>query len=759
MGNKDDKFSFEKDPGKLKETSNDLDFTFSDIPVLGVKKETKNAFSFDAIPEESTPLVSTPLNTAQESQETQNNINNLQEQTIPVQTSTSKKKNKILFLIIIIVVLLLGAGVYVFLLYNNNEELPDIAIKKSFKHLTEEEKKELAAKKLKEKVTAIISSAENLYNTKKYKKAEKVYKQAIQLAPTNAKALTGIGFSLKQLKDFENAKKAFSKAISNKAPLEAYIELSTILEQENKYEKKCKVLEKAIKEYPKNIFLSLDLAEAYKNAGDTEKALEIYKNIPKKDMTQDSLMIYAELISITSKEKAIQIYLYLGKKYLTFQAYQKASKLADSPNSKIQIFTQAVEAFSNAPSDIKTTYLENAKYLKLKALMEADEKEEAAEIINNFDYLRLNKEYREELINIAIKVNYPKLEEFVLKFLKLFPNDINLQIKIQDNLIKTQKTAFLLKIYSDYWTEDPNSPLANFLRGKAVRTNPAISKKYYKKAIRLKSDFSQARIELGKIYINEKKWKEAENLFEFSINMDKNNNELHFFYALVSLKNGKGPIAIKHYADFLNNLKLSPAEIALKLLPLAFLLPTPEKTDALLHILEQNSTDKEQYKILVAKRFLIFPSKETDAFNYKNPRGQLREYCILNLLRQGKIRNVLMMPTPKDEFPEFWKVFLARRKNMKTWEPMAKTLLNKHKHDEDITIKIISKLWLGQLTPQAIEEKLSNIPYLQQPLMLFLLADEYKKLNNRPKSTIRYRKALAYGRNIYSDVIKYFMKH
>ena len=759
MGKNDDKFSFDKDPGKLKETSNDLDFTFSDIPVLGVKKETKDAFSFDDAMDEQAPLVSF------EPKAQSTNFQNLdenQEQETPFNKQKTKKstaKKKKLILIIVVANIILIAGVIAYLMYFPSEKLQNISIKKNTKSLSEKEKKELEAKKRKEKVNKIIASAENKYNTKKYKKAIEVYQEAIALDPKNPKALTGLGFCFKQLKDFKKSEKAFSKAIGGDAPLDAFIELSTIYENQNKFEEKYKVLEKAIKKFPKKAFLSLDLAETYKNAGEIEKALALYKTIPKKEMNQESLMAYAELTAGTSKSKSIQIYIYIGNKYLNFMAFKKASQQTNSPSEKINIFDQAVKTFTSAPSDIKVSYLETAKFYKLEALINNKNNEEAAKMFSDFDYLRLDKQYLEQIIDLAIASDYKKQKELVLKFLKLFPNDFDMHIRIQNKLISTQKSSFLLNIYSDYWTQDPNSPLANFLRGKAIRTNPQLAKKYYQKAIRLKSDFSQARIELGKIYINEKKWKEAENLFEFSINIDKKNHELHFYYALASFKNGKGPIAIKEYADFLNNLNLSPQVIALKLLPLAFLLPTPEKTDALLHTLEQNPKYLKQYKILKAKRYLIFPEKNTDAFNVKNPRGQLREYCILNLLRQGKIRQVLMMQTPKDEFPEFWKIFIARRKNMKTWRPMAKKFLEKHKNDTKLTQKVIMKLWLGELTPQIIENKLSTIPYAQKPLMLFILAEEYKNLNNTPKSKIRYRKALACGRNIYTDVIKYFMKH
>ena len=765
--NDDDSFSFDKDPGKLKETSDDLEFTFSDIPVLGVKKETKDAFSFDSVNNEQGPAAVQETVLSETAYDIEDEVDELLrgsdtiDENIELQPAAGAKsaRKKIIIAAVLLVVLAV-IGVTAFLLLGKKSDNDKVNLSPSGKQLTEKERKELELKKLKEKVDSLLKKADSYLDSKTPEKAEKIYKEVIELDPKSAAAYYGLGLYYLQLHKNKEAVKYLNLSLkTGKAPKDAFLKLSDLYLKEKNWDKRCEILETAVKAYPKEYYFAMDYADSLALAGEKDKALEVYKKIPRKVMDQNALMKFASLIENFSKEDAVEIYKYAGNKFLVFDAFKNAADLTGDPMQKAKIFAEAADAFSHAPQDIKVAFLDNTLFLKLQALAEAGENDKAAETLEAIDLLRLNKEFLKKLVPLASQIQYKKLSDFVMKLLKVFPEDMELHLANQQYLIKHEPPKFVLDLYSEYWTKASDTPLANFLRGKAVQYSPKIAKKYFSAAIRLKSDFSQARIELGKIFMNERKWKEAEKLFAYSLKLDPKNKKLHYYHALAALKTGVQPQAIEKYAEFLKTTDLSEEDQAIELMPLAFMLPDAEMVDKLLLKLQNSKKYSRQYKLFKARRFLAYKGKSEDVFSGTPLRGEFRELYMLDLMRNGKLKKILMMPTPKEEFPEFWKIFIMRRNNMKAWRNLAEEFLKKHKNDSDITKKLIVKLWLGQIDNPSAEKKLNVVPFEQEPLLLFMIADEYKRKKNRPKSTIRYRKALAYGRNIYTDVIEFFMKH
>ena len=138
--------------------------------------------------------------------------------------------------------------------------------------------------------------------------------------------------------------------------------------------------------------------------------------------------------------------------------------------------------------------------------------------------------------------------------------------------------------------------------------------------------------------------------------------------------------------------------------------------------------------------------------------GELRQYSMLNKLAAGKEKEVLMMPTPKEEFPDFWKVFIARSRNFKNWEKNAKKLYEKNKTNPNPTIKIITDIWLNKIKLKDAETMLDRIPFEDEALFYMILAEEYLRLGKRLKANIKYRRAKTCGQNIYSGVIDYYSR-
>jgi type IV pilus assembly protein PilF len=95
------------------------------------------------------------------------------------------------------------------------------------------------------------------YNKKEYRLAEKYYRESLDLKPKFIYALRGLGLTYTAMGKFDDA---------------------------------AKVLESAIKEYPKAALLYLDLGRLYKKSGDNEKALTAYQKViglaPESDLAE-----------------------------------------------------------------------------------------------------------------------------------------------------------------------------------------------------------------------------------------------------------------------------------------------------------------------------------------------------------------------------------------------------------------------------------------------------------------------------------------
>lgn len=747
-------FSFDNDPGKMNEID-DVDFTFSDIPILGSEKDKKESFSFDQLPDgEDASIASFEALLQETPDDTDEDVQS--RTTIGIDRVKSgrkaKEKKKLIKKIIIasaavVVLLMIAGGVYL-ILANAAAKAKEKAAQ-----LTPAQKQELKVKLLKEEIAQIIVDGEKKFKAGKTQESLDIYESVLTLDSTNPIAFTSIAKCYQSLGDNKKAQEYYKLALDDKrVDAKPFVALAQILNKENNLSSVIELLQKGVLKFPEEKSLLIPLADAYYASGDENEALETYKKIPKASLQKKSLKSYAKLMQAESETDAKKLFVYIANKFRDFDAYCSAADLSSDNDGKIQILGDAVAALKNSSN------LDNAKFMLATVLVDNDENSKALELINEINVKKLDVKYCESLLGLAQKASEKDVDIKVLlkKLLAGHPKDLLLLIEIQQQLLESHGAKVVLTIFGDWWNKNQNNAIANFLYGNAFGSS-SYGKKYFKKAVSINPKLYQANMALGKIAMNEKSWLEAEKAFLACFKSSKFSNEAHAYYALARLKNGKKSIAIDEYSAFLDTQGVAPSSKAVKLIPLALLLSSSTRADAYLSIIKSDPSLRKEYKKFVAKKELMFGGNNSAIFTGKKE-GEFRKYYILYMLSKGKSKEILLMPTPPEEFPEFWKVFIAREKNLKMWKKGAQLLFEKNKNSSNITLKIILRLWLGKITIKEAEEKFSRIPFEEEALFYLILAEEYKRKGMKTKAKMKFIRAKKLDRNIYSSVVDYYSK-
>lgn len=755
MADNNDSFSFDNDPGKLTD-KDDQDFNFSDIPILGDDKNKKESFSFDELPDnedESIASFEALLKDSPESSE-DGEYDDETRTEIEIERATlerkARKKKRLMINLAIagvaVFVLCLIIGMVLFFMDQAAKRAAEEA-----KKLTPAEKRALEIKRQQEKIQNMIKDANSKLASGSFAEAEPKYREILKIDKTNPGALTGLGMCFKAQGNIPQAEKTFREAIENqKADGKPYSGLAEIMFNRKQYSEVIELLENVVDKFPDEKNILIPLADSYNLTQDNLKALETYKKISKSDLQKTSLLAFAKLMTLESKKDAKQLYLYTANKFKDFDCYMKAAKLAEEKDDKIQILTDAVAALKEDPKASN-----NAKFALAEAILEFEDAGKTAEILGQIQVENLKPEYSKRLLGLANKAGIEDLKPLCTSLLKARPNDFELQKTVQRQLLVTEGPATVLELYSEWKNQNSESPIANYLYAKSLGYSTD-AKKYYRKALELDPKFFQASMELGKIAMDEKNWQEAEKAFAYCAENMQDDKNSKYLFALVRIKNGKGKKALAEYSKFLDSKDLTDGQKAAELVSLALLLPDSKVADKYINILGADPAFKEEYKMNKAKKHLLFNLKAPDSIFKGARKGDFRQYKMLNMLANGKEAAVLKMPTPREEFPEFWKVFLSRRKNYSTWKNLAEKLYEKNKNSEDPTIKIITGLWLDKIKLADAEKMFNRIPFDKEALFYFILAEEYRRNKRYPKAKIRYRKAQSCGPNVYSGVINHY---
>ena len=272
------------------------------------------------------------------------------------------------------------------------------------------------------------------FNLKNYIKSEELFKKAISLNNDNHQIFNGYGVLLKELNRDEEAAEKFYKSIEIKNDyLSAYLNLFQIYKKYNNQEEMLKIIDKIILIKPNfpimyhekaSILQDLEKFDEAINSieavfeyekDSTENYLKLYDIYKKKEFSDKCEEISKIVINILEKKieidhKNSDLYFDLGMSYQKFgklELSKKYLKLAIKldPSKEIYYFRLA------------ETHEEMKEFINAKENFEQAIKINSLSVASNISYAMLIKNEFEEL---------KEAKKIILKFDKLFPNNINI---------------------------------------------------------------------------------------------------------------------------------------------------------------------------------------------------------------------------------------------------------------------------------------------------------------------------------------------
>lgn len=829
-----DKMSFDNDPGKLDQDNDDLNFTFSNIPLLGSEKDQNDAFSFDSPDKDKDPSLASfeallheqpkadgeqvddensDMDHASDSDFGMNDVyedlpDDLDE-SINDATAQSHfdvervkslrrakriRKNLKRFAYIGSAALILGGLVFFVVFFltpssRNNDGKP----------LTPKQLAAAKAARQKERLDALMVSADKLFDDGKYDAASSKYQEVLDTDDARCAAHFGLGKCFESGNDLEEAKKEYQRAIKlNPDSPAPFQRLANALAQDDKMEAK-KVLLKGVAKFPEDEELLLTLANICYETGDAGKALETFKKMDASNLDLKDIRTFSSLLEVESKEDAKKLLISGAKKFKNLSLYMSAGQLAKDNDDRIAILLDAEKEMSEDQKHIDTLV-----YRIAKAYADDDQTENSLTYLKKIRIEKLDKDLyasvfklvrdsgfslKEAIVIENVKTptgaKNPEILALVLHILEVAPKRIAIQILVLNELLAVMSREDVVGVYRDLFFMKKADPTACFLFATALKNDAALdaATKHYVMAVGYKPDFYEALLALSDIRMLMRQWAKAAISLRKCIKLKPQAIAPREILTRAEVMLGKGDEALEQYALFLNTKGLSASQKVLELTKLAMLLPTPSKVDKYLTRLKLYPEQSRNYKELEAKRKMIFGGARDSDFSSAR-KGLFRQYRIIHMLSQGKFREVLNLHTPKDEFPDFWKVYVMLKKRIikrKAYqpplskeeqakattptEPVAKKkkgiieqLFDKTRASKNIPEKMMAAIWNGKQSLKYAEKHLPQVPLDQLALYYILLAEEYKHSKQRTKARIRLRKAMSAPKSIYRPLVEYLYR-
>ena len=272
------------------------------------------------------------------------------------------------------------------------------------------------------------------FNLKNYFKSENLFKKAILLNNNNHQIFNGYGVLLKELNKDEEAIKNFYKSIEIRADyLNAYLNLFQIYKKYNNQEEMLKIIDKIILIKPDfpimyhekaSILQDLEkfneailtIETVFKYEKDSiENYFRLYDIYEKKEFFDKCEEISKNLLNILKKKietdnKNSDLYYDIGiahQKFKKLQIAKKYLKLAVRLNSSKEIYYYK----------LAEVHQEMKEFIDAKENLEQAIKINPLSLASNINYAILIKDEFGEL---------KKAKKIILKFDKLFPNNINI---------------------------------------------------------------------------------------------------------------------------------------------------------------------------------------------------------------------------------------------------------------------------------------------------------------------------------------------
>jgi tetratricopeptide repeat protein len=606
-----------------------------------------------------------------------------------------------------------------------------------------------------DKLEKYLKMADKLFSDKKIDKAEIVYTKLLPTGWHSENLLVRIGECRDKQKDTKGAIEFYSKAIKAgyASDVDIPLRLGTLLNEQQKYQEIYDVLSPLQEKFANKTPFLILLANSYWQLKMPEKTLSAFRSLNKQFLTQEQLKIYADLLmQKDDKKEAFNVYLFLAQNFQDTESFIKASEVAPNPKLKIAVLTELTG---------KTLGKPGWNYYNLllgESMIAQGQKKDALRVLEKIKVEKLKGESALRFLKLLANFeNVNSLFEACETILtKKYINNLPVQEEIRDVLIDSNHRKLAEKIFSKQVVKFKHSPIANYMFA-TVTSSIKLKKKYYSLALGLQPGFFSASLALGKLYFDEGNLDNAITKFKQCIDINSKAKAPRYLLAVVRIRKTEDLSALKEYHAFLEENRTSEPIILKQMLLLAQHLPTSTEAMKYLKEMEKFPQLKQFLQIQTIRTKLMYGTlKETD-FKGMTAKG-LKKYRILFLLGEGKIKQVMLMPTLKSEFPEYWKVFLCWKKNISSWRGNSQLLMFKHSNNPLIVMS--AKLWLWEISPLEAEMQIGRLPYEDKILFYLMIAECYRKDNNKVKASIAYLTAMRYKQpNLYSKVVKYFKNH
>ncbi len=481
------------------------------------------------------------------------------------------------------------------------------------------------------------------------------------------------------------------------------------------------------------------------------EALAAWRRLAEVDFPDELLPVHLALLRRHGDTaETFRFALFAARKNQQAKDYLMAAENAPDVDQRLFVLAEAAGLFRDNPER------DRIALLRAENMLDAGRKAEAAMLLKS---LRLEDQPPESLPRLAELTvragSIDALRDVWTEIRRLYPNDVALHERLSAMLVETGGRQQVRSLYGRWVADEPAHPLPRYIFALGLEDDE-LALATLEEALSRNPNFAEAAFAAGELARRLGDHDRAARHYQTAMRLRPGHRETRYGLAMNNISRD-GADALRAYESFLVGQRVPRHEALPQLLALAQQLPSPAAAEIVLTEMAEIPELADLYRRQRVRTRLIYQQLTDQDFAGGYPR-ELREYHILHLLGQGRLGEVLMMPTPKEDFPEFWKVFLCWRDDIDIWRDNARLLLAKHPGDPLVEGAV--GLWLRTLTPEAAAALLPRIPSERRPVLALMIAERHRQDKNRTRARIEYLRALRIaGVSPYAQCIRWFSEH
>jgi tetratricopeptide (TPR) repeat protein len=481
------------------------------------------------------------------------------------------------------------------------------------------------------------------------------------------------------------------------------------------------------------------------------EALAAWRRLAEVDFPDELLPIHLALLRRHGDTaETFRFALFTARKNQQAKDYLMAAENAPDVDQRLFVLAEAAGLFRDNPDRDKIALL------RAESMLDAGKRNEAAMLLKS---LRLEDQPAESLPRLAELTvragSIDALRDVWMEIRRLYPNDVALHERLSTMLVETGGRQQVRSLYGRWMADEPTQPLPRYIFALGL-DDDELALSTLEEALSRNPSFAEATFAAGELARRLGDHDRAARHYQAAMRLRPGHRETRYGLAMNNIARD-GADALRAYESFLVGQRVPRHEALPQLLALAQQLPGPAAAEIVLAEMATIPELADLHRRQRVRTRLIYQQVTDQDFAGGYPR-ELREYHILHLLGQGRLGEVLMMPTPKEDFPEFWKVFLCWRDDIDIWRDNARLLLAKHPGDPLVEGAV--GLWLRTLAPEAAAALLPRVPTEKRPVLVLMIAERHRHDKNRTRARIEYLRALRIaGVSPYVQCIRWFSEH